>query len=329
MASITLTQPAQEQIRTTSAKNVLKDTTIAISTITAICGTSAIASHCNLIPITFIATHLPLSAAIVITATTLTLIGFHIYTRKTNISTNAPTQNNTSINEPLSSIDTVQTEKIKKTRPVRIQGLFIVSKVSKDEWPTISNIANEWSALGLEKYKQIHGGKLFSPKTRNEASSDPGKLIKYSLSMCEDVSNTIREPTYASQEGEVWDTIFTCSLGGEIQAIALHDKKNNKLGYVVTHPNNINHEINQDCQQVKGAGTQIMLHLLSKTLHSNSVLKLRAVEEAKPFYEKMHFEYAPEDNRAYDGYEGITSMKLSADKIKNLIAAGTTPFNQL
>ena len=213
----------------------------------------------------------------------------------------------------------------------RVLQQLTIAEIAEEDWPSISRTAKKWYNIAIEKYLTIHCGR--STDHKYSLYRLCSSLFSDSKEMCKCIVNNIShkiDPPVEKIFGlEQWDTVLVCRLGDEIQAIALHNKKKNKLGYIATHPNNIIHELNEEAIRVKGAGTKIMLYLAQETIRLNSVLKLKAIKGAKSFYEKLSFDNSPEDGDSVDRYYGITPMKLTSEKIKDLIHSKIAPYDQL
>lgn len=208
----------------------------------------------------------------------------------------------------------------------RDNNFFSVSEIPKENWHKISKIAQDWATIAGQKYLEIHGGRYPFFSTRDAYLTDKGKRMRDCDDLCRKISNSIDTGNVI----EPWDTIITCTADEKIQSIALHDSTLNKLGFIVTHPKNIRHRINDlQPEQIRGAGTQIILYLASKTLRSNLNLRLTALESSKKFYDQLGFEEDFDNVDPYAGYFHTTSMKLTAEKIREKIKERTSPFNQL
>lgn len=224
----------------------------------------------------------------------------------------------------------VHTSRIKRVAPlitpIEISRLLAsnstVTEVPIEDWMEISRIAEAWGEMSRTKLAAIE---------KNSYRQLGFKTIfENSMYICDSISYLIKTPVDEHPEGsEAWDTILICRDTEEtIHAIALFNRSVNKLAYIVTHPNNIHHDINQI--QVHGAATQIILHLAKKTHSTNSVLRLKSVESAKPFYsEKLKFESDFENQDEMDTTWHIRAMKLTATKIQDLMKRRVAPYDQL
>lgn len=197
----------------------------------------------------------------------------------------------------------------------------IVSEVQKSEWSTIVKVLGQWE-------------KSLQEKGENWGRIAPGNQTAHRVlpagEICAQMIHQIKTPAHERVGGDPWNVVLICKdANHKIQAIALHDKQSNRLADLATHPDNIDHPINDAVPRVKGAGTQIILHLAKETVRADSTLRLRSVRDAVPFYKKMHFEDDPAFAGVQDGALGITSMKLTAERIRSLVRNQTPPFNQL
>jgi hypothetical protein len=207
-----------------------------------------------------------------------------------------------------------------------------VERVTADHFPEITEELQLWQEMASAKYLKVHDGKAFCPQTRSEAASDIGLIFKSSLNMIEPMYDQVANPPEKRPEGgEPWDSILICrDKSNKIQAIAFYEEQTNKLGYLATHPDNIRHPFNDAIStRVQGAGTQVMLAMMKLALINNKPILLRSTKEAVSFYKKLHFEVDHANRGPYDGYEGITPMKLTVEKIKDLMIMELCPFNYL
>ncbi len=207
-----------------------------------------------------------------------------------------------------------------------------VTEALSREWKTIAEIADTWIKSANEKYLTIHGGKMPLFKTRDAASSDIGGLFINSRSMISQIKYQLTTPIKERiSGGEPWDTVLICrDSNNNLQAIALFDKRSNKLSYLATNPDNIRHELNEGITtRVQGAGTQIMLSLAKFARTNSFIIRLRATDETVKFYQKLGFEDDPENRGPYDGYVRITSMKLTPQKVKELMSQKISPYDRL
>jgi hypothetical protein len=199
-------------------------------------------------------------------------------------------------------------------------------------WKHIAHIAAEWSVCAGSKYYALHEGQIPCHRTHNEAERDPGVLFLGSKSITRGISHQIgAPPEQRIPRGEVWDRVLICQdQTRTVQAIALYDAKSNKLGYLATNPDNIRHDINKDVvHRVQGAGTQIVLHLAAIALKTNNTLRLKAIGESIPFYQKLQFENDQQNLDGYEGHFGHCPMKLTVKKIRQLASDSIRPFDQL
>ena len=208
-------------------------------------------------------------------------------------------------------------------------GNYSVMEITSGGWSTIAKTAQEWKKLADEKYRTIHGGKTPQWVLREQAVKDPGILVKNSSNVLDCIQHCLTDPSQAQTEGtEPWNTVLVSKDGsGKIQALALWDKKENKLAYLATHPDNLRHPINDNgVSRAQGAGTAVIVYIASKL---NKTLYLRANEPSKKFYEKCGFENDSFHYQSSDSYYGIVAMVLTKEKVQQLIKEKTHPFNVL
>jgi hypothetical protein len=160
--------------------------------------------------------------------------------------------------------------------PLRVS-LPKVVEVSELNWRSIGEIAESWAILIKENYLrlgQVRG--LF--------------LFNMSLYICNSIAKEIKEyrENKAPVGSEPWDTLYVYEDASKgVQAIALYDKKSNKLAYIATHPNNIKHPANP--LRVRGSGSAIMTHLIAMSKLNKRPIRLNATQTAVGFYEKLGF----------------------------------------
>ncbi len=197
-------------------------------------------------------------------------------------------------------------------------GNSTVHEAELEKWPALSRIAKIWSNTSRDRLDTL--------RRRGALNAHP--TFENSLYICESISNQLITPEKERPRGsDPWDTTLICEdEHRQLQAIALFDKRSNTLAYIATNPENISHDTNRT--QVRGAATQILLHLAKETLQNGSALKLKSVDDALHFYyTKFHFEYdvrTPEDAR-----NDLWPLQLTAAKIKALVAKGIPPFESL
>ena len=129
-------------------------------------------------------------------------------------------------------------------------------------------------------------------------------------------------------------TVLKCvDAKGDIQAVAVYGEigNNYKLNWLATRPGNINCAANENCStSLRGAGTQMVLHLMQKMFdHNLGSIILYSADSSIKFYEKMGFEkFLPSQGDWEFGDQG-TPMQLTAEKAKKIVEQGLCPFNQL
>jgi hypothetical protein len=190
----------------------------------------------------------------------------------------------------------------------------------------IKKIAKIWRSSALKKYKQCHGGELPKFKTTEEERALNTTAPSAPLRQCCSLTQLIDEALSGKEVEETWDTVLVCrDQDQKVQAIALIDKKKNELAYLVTHPDNIRHEINENITtRVEGTGIAIILYLAKEALQINKPIRLIATQGVFPFYQKLHFAPYPRET-----YPNHYPMELTVEKIKQLIEECVFPFDRL
>lgn len=64
-----------------------------------------------------------------------------------------------------------------------------VESASADHFLEVAEELRLWGKIALSKYLEVHNGKSFLPRTRDEAASDKGSIFKNSMSMIEKMSH--------------------------------------------------------------------------------------------------------------------------------------------
>ncbi len=219
-----------------------------------------------------------------------------------------------------------KTDKSKKMTDVKDSFKFsqlLVTIESEENRIDICSNARLWSVKANGKYLKAHGGKApnFKPE---EAHLDHANIFQTSKKICHDISISLEEPM------SVEKVIVCRDTKKAIQAIAIFNSQSNTLKYLATHPENIRHEVNKNSPNVQGAGTSIVLYLAKKMLEEKGTIRLKAIENAVPFYKKLQFELDPDNEDPSDRrIPKHIAMKLSSEKIKELIDNEVAPFNQL
>lgn len=204
---------------------------------------------------------------------------------------------------------------------------LVVSEVQPKDWGDLAVTIQEWFDLAHARYLRIHNGAY--PKF-DDISLDKGRIFRSSKNITLDIfSNLLLPPGQRIPGSDAWDSVFICQDGAKkIHAIALYSQEENFLGYIASHPDNLKHELNA-ATRVRGAAIKLMLHMFQKTLDNESTLRLRSVKSARSFYQELKFEEDLENYTDEDREEGFTPMKLTANKIRELINSKQSPFNDL
>ncbi len=193
--------------------------------------------------------------------------------------------------------------------------VLTVSTVPFEEWHEMIYVVRNWASNVFFKCRSDPSSELL------DASQGIIKSIKRQLKL-----SLIR----SEDPCRGWDTIFVCQDRDEtIQAIALVKLKTHYIDYLATHPDNLNHPMNTLIKdRVRGAATEIILHLAERTLATGKLLNLIALKSAMPFYKSLSFKRARGISaRAYDTYD-LTVMQLHASSIRKLALKDGSPFTR-
>jgi hypothetical protein len=190
-----------------------------------------------------------------------------------------------------------------------------VEKIPAKEWANLAEMVDRWYLSAHLKYFQIH--KEISAQPPRDI--DPGSVFLSAQLICDFISGSLHNQENIKKGLEPWNRVVVCRDGARaIQAIALFEKEKNSLAYLVTHPDNIRHPINENIPtRAQGAGTQIILYLARSALKKNVPLRAVVREDAELFYQKLHF----------DDDSNWGTKILTVEKIKQLIVLKTFPFN--
>ncbi|MDN3505070.1 MAG: GNAT family N-acetyltransferase [Rhabdochlamydiaceae bacterium] len=192
--------------------------------------------------------------------------------------------------------------------------ILTVETVNKAKWPEVIEIMNIWIKKSNDFYRDIHNNDLNSMLRAKRLKNDPAEIFVIATHIYCSIERCLKAKRPLTENSEEnWDTVLVCrDRSTKIQAIALHDQENNKLAYLATHPNNLKH-VKTKKTRTKGAGSKIMLHLISLSLKLNRALLLDSTDIAKEFYKRFGFEVIR------TRYYYCDPMKLTMQTVKNLI----------
>jgi hypothetical protein len=203
-------------------------------------------------------------------------------------------------------------------------GDLSVRQVPHEKWETIAEISKLWSERFSVKEKIANEHvfkKIFIECVH--VDMNPWLMLSNAMTISSGISYIASYPTCEEK-----NVILACYDKSEnIQALAIYEPNVNELKCIVTNPDNLKTQFDDDTspRAVHGAGTEVILYLAQKSLQLSLPLKLNADQTAIPFYEKLHFDKEEFD---FNREEGGLDMKLSAEKILTLITAETPPFNR-
>jgi hypothetical protein len=119
--------------------------------------------------------------------------------------------------------------------------------------------------------------------------------------------------------------LLTCQHGIDIYAIALFNNKTNHLVHIVSNPKNLFGR-----NRIKNAPTKIMLYLINRSRMNSKILTATINDATSKFFrEKFQFSPADELTTERDIVSRTPTVKLTADKIAELIKKRVPPFDQL
>ncbi|MBP9841102.1 MAG: GNAT family N-acetyltransferase [Simkaniaceae bacterium] len=204
--------------------------------------------------------------------------------------------------------------------------LYTVS-VFEEEQPQICATVTSWAALIRTK---VHAWKRYlkcTPLSSEESSSlyYTIDILKESYRIIKQIKNFLEINTFGTPHN---DRLYVCyDEANVVQAIALVEKRTNHLYRLATHPNNLYHLINNSIQtRIKGAATQLIVHLSKQITKHQNPLRLEAVHEARLFYQKLGFKRERGTRaRSYDAFD-LTLMKLHPSTVRRLEKDAQSPF---
>jgi hypothetical protein len=201
-----------------------------------------------------------------------------------------------------------------------------VTAVTKEKWAELSEISGAWRKNALAICRREDVGVVFY---EDRIQGDNAWMFAESARICGSIQGNLTTFPNGRPEGKVeWDTVLACEdSAGNTQGIALVNSADNKLAFLATNPDNIRHKVNENIpNRIQGAGTEIMLYLAERALETGNAVRLKAISSAAPFYEKLHFEPAPEDASGSDA--DVIPMKLTSQKIRQYIDDQIVPYNR-
>lgn len=191
---------------------------------------------------------------------------------------------------------------------------FTVAEVT--ELTTVQQVAKEWMELSKQRFRVADKYQYTeTPKCTDEILN----RLEDSESIIKAIYLRVTQKLEQKDSGLIkWNKALVCKdQNSKIQAIALINEENNKIVDIATHPDNIPSLLNDPTKQVRGAGTQIILHLAKIALQTDTSILLDTNDSGKAFYKKLGFERV-----------GLTTnFILTADKIRELIREKKPPFN--
>jgi hypothetical protein len=165
----------------------------------------------------------------------------------------------------------------------------------------------------LEEWKKIAISKFFLSNSQDEAFLSSNAMI-----------SQIKHWTTLKKRGprsftKFWEhKLFVCKdkTHQKIQAIALTKSLPEDKLYVenlVTHPCSLNSKLNPLSEQVRGAGSALMYHLVNHFLSTNLYTKivLEAADGSEKFYEKLGFVHES---------AGCAQMYLTTAKVQQMLS---------
>ncbi|MBY0528558.1 MAG: hypothetical protein K2P51_00005, partial [Rhabdochlamydiaceae bacterium] len=192
-----------------------------------------------------------------------------------------------------------------------------VEKMPAKEWDRLVEVLDGWYFSSHLKYLSIHKElPLQSP-----LDHDPGGVFLSAHVICDLISRHLRNQENTENRLRSPRRVLVCrDRLRSVQAVALFNKKEHSLTYLVTHPDNIRHPINEHIStRAQGAGTQIILYLARLALKRNMPLWAIIRDDSEPFYQKLHFD----DDAAFG------KKILTVEKIKQLVSLKIFPFSLL
>jgi len=183
----------------------------------------------------------------------------------------------------------------------------------------VQKVAHEWFDVAKCRFRTAD---KFSHSRNPVCNSDMLDRLEASKSMTQAIHKRV---TSVLNDDLVsppvrWTKALACvDKDSKIQALALIDDEENKIVYIATNPNNIPTPLSKLSQRVRGAGTQIILHLAKDALKTGNAIRLSSIDSSEPFYDKLGFA----------GYDINNDRVLTVTKIKELISSKIPPFDQL
>ena len=232
-----------------------------------------------------------------------------------------------------------------------------ISCVRESEYAMIASILEDWLTISKAKYLECHQknyrdhaeqykktventlintgphnsslctyfyneeGKLLPRiETRDARTCDVGIRFSELSRILGLMIDQLTPSEYIDPDDARWDLILVSKTAQKIEAIGFFNRQSSELIYLATHPENVGHAINT--KRIQGAGSSIILYLAKQMLTSKTDLILESIDNAMPFYEKLHFEKRDIE------WEG-NYLVLTAQKIQSLLERKIPPFDSL
>lgn len=182
---------------------------------------------------------------------------------------------------------------------------------------SLQQLAKKWHSTASTRFRAADRAQYTDAPLCDQRTLDH---LEASKMMTKAICNKIREAFLKQGESDYFDKALVCTdQDSKIQAIALIRTKENRVAFVATHPDNIPSTLTDPAKRVRGAGTQIILHLAKRTLKTGKPVLIDTLDSASDFYAKLGFTQA-----------GLMpELHLTASKINLLISEKVPPFNQL
>lgn len=183
---------------------------------------------------------------------------------------------------------------------------------------SIQQVAKEWMELSKQRFRVAD---MYQYTETPKCTSKILDRLEDSKSIIDAIYKRITSKLEQNDSSLIkWTKALVClDQNSKIQAIALINEETNKIVDIATHPNNIPSSLSDPAHQVRGAGTQIIMHLAKVALKTDCSILVDPNDSGKAFYKKLGFKKV----------ELTTNFTLTADKIRELISSDTAPFNLL
>ena len=178
--------------------------------------------------------------------------------------------------------------------------LIVVPAATRDEKEALANVAKSWIVIARCKAREV------DPLEADIFKDCKGSLKSLLPGIC--------------GRGRAAYPLVCLDEKNKVQAIAIYAEEMNYLHYIVTHPNNIRHRINDGIKdRVSGAGTEIIRYLAKKTIYSGLPLRLISHLGAIEFYKKLFFVLDDPESDNLD-------MRITAEMIRGFAFSGIKPY---